>query len=426
MDSDSALSALALAVGLAIYMLASTLQAAIAAVRRERTQTLVSEGAAGADALEQLQSVPSDQPRALSLLRNVSFSTSLVSATLLALTALGARWVLVSAIAFGALLLLGTLHLIAQSVADRYGEGLALGASRPAQVFAAALRPVLGLIAIASRLVPFRRKISLDATLELVPTEIDLPLESPTEPLDEHEVRMIRAVVRLDQTVAREVMVPRVDIVAAELGTPIADIAETMGTRAHSRIPVYDGDLDHISGIAHARDILRLMVEDSQTSGALVDSVIRPAIFIPESKTLEELLSQFQEMRAHMAIVVDEYGGVSGLVTIEDLLEEIVGEIEDEFDVGEPDVETISDGELLLDARTSIDHLNELMETSVEGDGFDTVGGFVYHRLGKIPSPGDTLTYNGLQIEVISTLGRRLKRLRVVKTEPSEESSVAT
>ena len=147
-----------------------------------------------------------------------------------------------------------------------------------------------------------------------------------------------------------------------------------------------------------------------------MQSVTRPALFIPESKTLEELLNEFQDKRVHMAIVVDEYGGISGLVTIEDLLEEIVGEIQDEFDVGEPEIESISDDEYIVDARLGIDQLNDLMNVSVEGDGYDTLGGFVYERLGKIPSPGDTLDHDGLRIEVITTVGRRLKKLKVTRS----------
>ena len=149
-----------------------------------------------------------------------------------------------------------------------------------------------------------------------------------------------------------------------------------------------------------------------ETTGPLVDSVIRTAWFIPESKTLEELLNDFQEQRVNIAIVIDEYGGVSGLVTMEDLVEEIVGEINDEFDVGGPEIEPVGEHEYLMDARVSIDELGELLDVTVEADGFDTVGGFVFHRLGKIPSSGDTLEYDGIKIEVVSTVGRRLKRLR--------------
>ena len=422
MDSDSSLSALALAVSLAVYALASVAEAATASVRRERIQALVSEGAPGATSLEWLQSTPKGLT-AVALVKSASFAASLVSAAVLTLTFLGTRWALVSAATFGALVSTGLLHMLAEDIADRYGERVALAMSAPMRAVAWTLRPALALVDLMPSLFPVRSEPLRSSAPELVPTEIDLPLESPTEALDEREMRMIRAVVQLDQTVAREIMVPRVDIVAAELGTPVADLADQMATGAHSRIPIYDGDLDHISGIAYARDVLRQMVGSPKPNNVLVDSVIRPAIFIPESKTLEELLNDFQEMRIHMAIVVDEYGGVSGLVTIEDLLEEIVGEIQDEFETREPDVETIGEAEILLDARVSIDQLNELLDVTVEGDGFDTVGGFVYQKLGKIPSPGDTLTHDGLEIEVISTMGRRLKRLRVLRSPHQADSS---
>lgn len=422
MDSDSSLSALALAVSLAVYALASIAEAATASVRRQRVQALVSEGAPGATSLARLQSTPK-RLTAVALVKSASFAASLVSAAVLTLTFLGTRWALVSAATFAALLSAGLLHMLAEDIADRYGERVALALSGPMRAVAWALRPALALVDLIPSLIPAGSEPPRSSAPELVPTEIDLPLESPTEALDEREMRMIRAVVQLDQTVAREIMVPRVDIVAAELGTSIADLADQMATGAHSRIPIYDGDLDHISGIAYARDVLRQMVEAPEPDNVLVDSVIRPAIFIPESKTLEGLLNDFQEMRVHMVIVVDEYGGVSGLVTIEDLLEEIVGEIRDEFETGDPDVESIGEGEVLLDARVSIDQLNELLDVTVEGDGFDTVGGFVYQKLGKIPSPGDTLTHDGLEIEVISTIGRRLKRLRVLRSPHQAESS---
>ena len=182
----------------------------------------------------------------------------------------------------------------------------------------------------------------------------------------------------------------------------------------HSRIPVYKESLDNISGIAYARDLLAALSED--TSQSVTEATIRPALFIPESKTLEDLLSQFQEERVSVAVVVDEYGGVAGLVTIEDLLEEIVGEISDEFDKGTPEIEQVSPDVTLMDARVSIEYLHDLLDAEIENDGFDTVGGFVYQRLGKIPSTGDTIDYDGIRIEVVSTLGRRPKRLRVTKS----------
>ena len=252
-----------------------------------------------------------------------------------------------------------------------------------------------------------------NSTPEFISTEIDLPVEASTEPLDEREVQMIHGVVRLDTTVAREIMIPRVDIKCSPLGISIEDIAKQMVTDSHSRIPIYKDDLDHIIGIAYARDILKVISENPNKSENPVDSLLRTAYFIPESKTLEELLTEFQNQRVQLAIVVDEYGGGSGLDTIEDLLEEIVGEIQDEFDTIEPEILSTSKNEFIIDARTSIEQLNNLLNTSFEGEGFDTVGGLVYSQMGKIPSSGSKINYQGINIEVISTIGRRLKNLKI-------------
>ena len=210
-------------------------------------------------------------------------------------------------------------------------------------------------------------------------------------------------------------MVPRVDIVATDVGTSLEELAEQLVRSGHSRVPVFDGSIDHIEGIAYARDVLAHLNNNEDAPKTLMAGLLRPALFIPESKILEELLTEFQQMQVHIAIVIDEYGGVSGLVTIEDLLEEIVGEIHDEFDIGETEIEPVNDSEFLMDARVSIDQLNELLHVELEGDGFDTLGGFVYQRLGKIPSSGDEVEYAGLRIQVVSTVGRRLKRLRVTR-----------
>ena len=149
--------------------------------------------------------------------------------------------------------------------------------------------------------------------------------------------------------------------------------------------------------------------------------MVRPVLFIPEAKNLGELLEEFKSSRVHMAIVIDEYGGVSGLVTIEDLLEEIVGEIMDEFDLERQDVRPLSETEFLLDAGIGIDDLRELVGVAVKGNGFDTLGGLVFERLGKIPSPGDIVDEHGVQIRVISTEGRRPKTLRVTKVFQAEQ-----
>jgi CBS domain containing-hemolysin-like protein len=144
----------------------------------------------------------------------------------------------------------------------------------------------------------------------------------------------------------------------------------------------------------------------------------RPPFFVPESKRFDELLADMRANRIHMAVVVDEYGGTAGIVTIEDMLEEIVGEIEDEYDREEPTVEKVDETEVIVDARVSIDDLNELLGLDIQGEDFDTVGGFVYHELGKIPAAGDEVQADGLRLRVLSVLGRRIKKIRVKKELP--------
>ena len=416
METDGPLSAIVLGISLLLFAVSSAAEAGIASVRRERIQQLVSQGAAGAAALERLHNLPVGPVAAVILVRMLALSGALVSTVALVVSQMGAGWVLVGVAGAGVLALTGVIHKSVGALASRRGERVALGIAGAVGLLTWLLLPLL-----SPRRLLFWTGRDGEADIEesgpeMIPTEIDLPVEAAGGPLDEREVRMIHGVVRLDTTMAREIMVPRLDIIAAEIGTPIAELSEQMVRGGHSRIPIYRGDLDHVEGIAYARDILQALVRNGEASGVLVDTLIRPALFIPEYKNLEELLNEFQNKRVHVAIVVDEYGGVSGLVTIEDLLEEIVGEIQDEFELGEPDMEpVVGMDEFMIDARVGLEQLNELLGVAIEGDGFDTVGGFVYQKLGKIPSPGDTVVYDGLRIEVVSTVGRRLKRLRVTR-----------
>jgi CBS domain containing-hemolysin-like protein len=325
-------------------------------------------------------------------------------------------WTAITLISLATLLFLGVIRGIAGAYAVGHGEGIALAAAPSVRALAWLLNPLLAAQKAATRGSLKARIDEIIPDADAAASDFNLHLNPDSEPIDEREIRMIRGVLQLDKRIAREIMIPRVDMMTAEIGTSIPELAELMIAGGHSRIPIYRGDLDHLVGVAYARDVLRRLANHEDSPAMIVATGIRPALFIPESKTLGGLLSEFQEQRVHMAIVVDEYGGVSGLVTIEDLLEEIVGEIHDEFDVGDPEIEALDDNVFIMDARVSIDQLNELLRVSVEGDDFDTLGGFVYHRLGKIPSPGDAVQYDGLSIEVISTVGRRLKRLKVTRS----------
>jgi len=253
---------------------------------------------------------------------------------------------------------------------------------------------------------------------------ITLQMDDEGEPLEDHEVKMIRGVFQLDRTTVREIMVPRVDMISTEIGSTIEEISAIMLATGHTKIPVYENEIDRIKGIAHSLDVIRFISDDNNARAISIGQFLRTVLYVPESKTLEDLLTEFQEKRMQMAIVIDEYGGVSGLVTVEDLIEEIVGEIHDEFDTGEPQLKKISATEFQVDAKIDIDDLSDTLGISFEGDGFDTIGGFVLHQLGKIPSPTDNLQYNGFNIEVLTTVGRRIKTLRIKKISEVQNTPV--
>ena len=237
--------------------------------------------------------------------------------------------------------------------------------------------------------------------------------------LDPRERLMIRSILRLDDSTAREIMVPRVDIVAVESDTPLTGVASRMLESGHSHLPVYSETIDNVVGVVHSRDLLAFLGKGEENPS--LDKIIRPAFFIPESKRLDELLRELQEKRIQMAMVVDEYGGIEGLVALEDLLEEIVGEIESEFSPSlEPRVVPLGDGDIMVDARVSLDDLSELLSTPIGNEDVDTIGGLVYSALGKVPQVGDEVLYNGLRIEVVSLLGRRIRKLKMSRTEKQE------
>ena len=402
-------------ISIIVYAVGAVGEASFGSVRREQVHRLVSEGVKGASDLERLHLGPTGPSKALSILKVFALSSALVSGAALAFYGAGGRWFVVALSAVCTLALLGGIHVGASAISWSRRERIALDFARPVGWLAWALSPLVAIVEGLGRAYPNGN--GGDAVPPALQDE-EPDGEQVIDPIDEREARMIRGVVRQDKTVAREIMVPRVDIVAAELGMSVSELAALMTEGGHSRVPVYRDDLDHIVGIAYSRDLLRRYVASDDGGPLSIESVIRPPMFIPESKTLEELLGEFKDRRVQMAIVVDEYGGVSGLVTIEDLLEEIVGEIEDEFDVGESGIQRIANGDFVMDARVNVAELDDLFDVAVEGEGFDTLGGFVYQRLGKIPSQGDVVEYDGLRIEVLSTAGRRLKNLHVTRRNP--------
>lgn len=414
MDTDTTYSALVLAISITVFGMTEIAASAIAIAIRTHAGILTPEKDLSAGELAHLLKLPAGPTASLRLLNLGALAAAVLSTAALVSSVSGTGWLLISIAVAAMTGFLGFFLSLCRIAANAWTDRINDFAAPAARLVSYPLYPFL--IFQSVLLNGFRASGVQDFTSSGdLAIDVELGVPPSGEPLDEHEVRMIRAVVELDTTVAREIMVPRVDVEAVESGTPVRALAEQMAAGGHSRIPVYDGDLDHIKGVAHARDILQYLLNEDQIGGLSAGSVTRPALFIPESKNLEQLLDEFQAQRVHLAVVIDEYGGVSGIVTIEDLLEEIVGEIQDEFDANEDvtEIKEVGDNQYLIDARMSIDQLNEDLNVSVENDGFDTVGGFVFDRLGKIPVVGDTVAYDGMRIEVITTAGRRLKKLKI-------------
>jgi putative hemolysin len=235
--------------------------------------------------------------------------------------------------------------------------------------------------------------------------------------LEAEEEQMINAVIELGDRRVHEVMIPRIAIVAIPATATLEEAIDKVVEEGHSRIPVFEESVDEVIGILYAKDLLPFLKGPNQGRPNL-RSLLRTPVFVPESMSIDDLLHEFQRRKVHLAIVLDEYGGTAGLVTIEDLLEEIVGEIQDEYDVEEPMIVRISDDEARVDGRAAVDDLAELFDTQFgleDEDEYDTVGGLIYHRVGGIPSPGDQVEVDGLQLTVESTDGRRVGKVLVVR-----------
>ncbi len=241
--------------------------------------------------------------------------------------------------------------------------------------------------------------------------------------INEEENEMIRAIFALDHTVVREIMVPRTDMAFVAADATVREVLATIISCGHSRIPVCDGTVDNIVGLLYAKDLLKYWGMDE--AAVDVKKILRPPYFIPETKNLEELLHEFKKKRVHIAIVIDEYGGTSGLVTIEDLLEQIVGDIQDEYDLEEEWLVEEPDGGVVADARLPVEDLEEYFGIEVEREKFDTVGGLIIHHTGRIPAAGEELTIGTLHLTVLAADERRIIKVRIGKVAQAPEEGEA-
>ena len=341
----------------------------------------------------------------------------------------GSQWIAVVIMTTIATLLVVLLaKYVPRIAAAHVGEARALIFARPLRVTAWLCWPLVWLLDTLARLLfrPFGAARVLDTVPVVTEEDLKFQVDAAEQGgvLAETEREMIHSIFELDDTLVREIMVPRVYVVAASSDRAVQEVLDRALAAGLSRMPVYADDMDHILGVFYVKDAVRALRQEGEQEVNL-RQVLRPVHFVPETKRVAELLREMRQSKTHLAIVVDEYGGTAGLVTIEDILEEIVGEIQDEYDTEEAPVRHLSEREAIVDALAPLGQVNELLSLRLDADDVDTIGGFVYDRLGRVPEPGDEVVADGVRLTVVAIDGNRIKKVRILRPVPSPESTTS-
>jgi CBS domain containing-hemolysin-like protein len=320
-------------------------------------------------------------------------------------------------------------HLVFGEQAPKYfsiqrAEETALSISRPLRLFEVLFRPLVWLVNASTNLVLRPWNIRLGEEMEAhSEEELRIMISSSTSSgvLDPQEREYLNNVFDFGDTVAREIMVPRPDVEALPCDAPLEELVEKAAFGRYTRYPVYEDDFDHVLGAVHVKDLFRAAKEDGESFD--LKPLIRDCLVVPENKRIEDILQEFQKRKLQMAIVIDEWGSVEGLITIEDILEEIVGEIQDEFDEPEASIEPIGEDTYAIDGRIPISNVNEYFELDLPNEDFDTIGGYVLGALGRPPEPGDVVEVDGATLRVKSVDGPRVSMLTFERSEVQDRDT---
>jgi len=409
-----------------VAALASGTETALTSVGRLRVRFLAEQGSQAANILQRLRADPN---RFLSTVLFVNTLALIVASTATALlsdevfTSLGVT----SALRLGLTLLvsfvLSVILLIAAEVTPKtlaitHAERVALAAAGPVDRLASFLGPILWIVTFVSRGITGGRAARAPYLTEEELISL-LHVSEEQGVIEEQEHQMIHGIIEIGDKTVREIMVPRTDIAAVELHADLREVVRLFKEHRHTRLPVYEHDIDHVVGLIHTKDLL-LYYTLSTSQEFDMDKLLRAIEFTPEQKKVDELLHDMRTKKVHMMIVVDEYGGTAGLVTLEDLLEEIVGEIRDEYDSAEEDeLIILNDREAHVDAGFPLEELNSRLGLAIEESGdYDSVGGYVHSVLGKIATPGDSFTAGRAKWTVEKVKGRRIETIRLTADRP--------
>ena len=409
-----------------IAAVASGTETALTSVGRLRVRHLAEQGSRAAAILQRLRSDPNRFLSAVLFTNTLalivaSTATALMSESILLRAGVGAGlrlWLtLLISVGLSIILLIGA-EVTPKTLAITHAERVALAAAGPVDRVATFLGPVLWAVTLISRAITGGRAARAPyLTEEELLTLLHVSEEQGV--IEEQEHQMIHGIIEIGDKTVREIMIPRTDIVAVEKSAGLRDIIKLFKQHRHTRMPVFEHDVDHIIGLIHTKDLL-LFYTLSSSEKFDMDKVIRPIEFTPEQKKVDELLNEMRTKKVHMMIVVDEYGGTAGLVTLEDLLEEIVGEIRDEYDSAEEEqLQIVNEHEARVDAGFPLEELNERLHLCIEESGdYDSVGGYVHSMLGKIAETGDSFSAGRVKWIVEKVHGRRIETIRLTSEQP--------
>lgn len=305
--------------------------------------------------------------------------------------------------------------LLPAAIGQVYADQLVAAITPPMRLLRLLLSPVVILLVFVQRMIAAltgAEKLAQAVTEEEIMTLVDVGQRGGT--IEDDEKAMIYSVLQFNETLAREVMIPRPDITAIAIDEPLEVATKLFIDSGHSRIPVYEDEIDNIKGLLYAKDLLKLLATGKTDS--TIRALMRPAYFVPETKRADLLFREMQTRKTHLAVVVDEYGGTAGLVTIEDLVEEIVGDIKDEYDVNEQaEFVKIDHDTYMVDGGMNLEDLNELLAIDLPTEETDSVGGFVYYMMGRVPNEGESIEHDDVQIRVESVDNRRIRKLHITR-----------
>lgn len=339
----------------------------------------------------------------------------------------GSNWVSLGIIAIGVVSLVVVFgELVPKSLALRFPEQVALRIAAMVQLFATIFRYPVKLLTLASNLFlkPFKDQTSFTES-RISEEEFKLMLEEGTKTgvIDKTEHELIESIFEFTDTTAKEVMIPRPDVAALDVATPREAAVRMVLDQGYSRMPVYRDTIDNIVGVIYAKDIIGLMEHKNLI---IIQDILRPVFFVPETKKISQLMRELQKRKMHLAVVIDEYGGTAGIITMEDILEEIVGEIHDEYDEEIRDVESAGDGTFLINARMSIPDFNERFNVELPlNDEYETMSGFLQKLTGRIPELHEEIHYEQFIFTVLKKSQRRIRLIRV-RIQPPEPREVVT